>query len=420
MSSGWRDYREVLRTGSATLPFAAAVVARLPIAMAPFGTLLLVEETRGSYFVAGLVTAAYAVGVGVGSPVWGRLIDRHGQARVIAPTVTASAALLAVSALAAQALAPLPALVALVAAAGATAPPFSSAMRMSWRVVLPRRLWRTGYALDASAVEALFVGGPLLLSVLLPHLPPAGPLLATAVVHVTGGLLYAASRPARLPPGSAVPLDGALGALVSGDPAGRTARVLTPPLVAVLVVGLAMAVSFGFVDTSLAATAREVLQDEARLGMLLGAIASGSVLGGLAYGLLPHSPAERRRLPVLLGGFAAGLAVLAVLVGDGAPLALTLPVLLATGLTIAPSLILLQALVDSLAPDGRRGESQAWLSTATVTGGAAGTAVAGLLVDGGGPALALGAGSGALAVAVVLALTAQPSWARRDVPALVR
>ncbi|WP_298990583.1 MFS transporter [uncultured Pseudokineococcus sp.] len=410
-AGGLGAYLEVLRTGSAVRPFAAAVVARLPISMVPFGTLLLVEETRGSFSAAGLVTAGYAIGIGVGSPLWGRLIDRHGQARVVAPTVLVSAALLAAFALAAEALAPLALLLVLVVVAGATAPPISSAMRLSWRSVLPERLWRTGYALDASAVEAVFVGGPLLLSLLL-HLPPAGPLLVTAVVHAVGGLAYAASEPARRPPERTAALDGALGAVVDADPLRRASRVLTPPLVAVLAVGLAMAVAFGFVDTSMAATARVVLGDESRLGVLLASIAGGSVLGGLLYGLLPHSGDERRRLPALLAAFTAGLAGVAVVVGAGAPLPLLLPVLFLTGLCIAPALIVQQALVDSVAPEGRRGESQAWLATAVVTGGAGGTAAAGLLVDLGGPPLSLAAGSAALAVATALALGAQPGWAR--------
>lgn len=417
-AGGLSAYLQVLGTGRAARPFAAAVVARLPIAMTPFGAILLVEETRGSYALAGLVAGAYAVGVGVGSPVWGRLVDRHGQARVLAPTVTASAALLAVFALAGAAGAPLPVLVLLVLASGGTAPPFSAAMRITWRAVLPRERWRAGYALDASSVEAVFVGGPLLLSLLLPLLPPAGPLLVTAVLHAGGGLVYATSEPVRRSPRAAADLDGPLGVLAGEDPLPRAARVLTAPLLAVLVVGLVMAVAFGFTDTSLIATARDVLQDESRLGLLFAAIAGGSVVGGLGYGLLPHSATERRFVPVLLAGFAVGLAVLAVLLGreGGAPTTLLLPVLFATGLCIAPGLILQQALVDALTPEGRRGESQAWLATAGVSGGAGGTAVAGVLVEVGGPSLTLGAGAVAVAASAALAVLAQPAWARRADP----
>ena len=424
-TGGLRAYAEVLGTGAESRPFAAAVVARLPIAMAPLGMILLVEEVYGSYALAGLVAGAYAVGVGVGSPVWGRGYDRLGQSRVIAPTVVVSATTLVVLALAAARDAPFALVVALALLGGATAPPISSAMRMSWRAVLPRDRWRTGYALDASAVELVFVGGPVVLALAETRMPLGGPLLLTAALHLAGGLTYAASGPARLRPQDAPPLDGPEAALAGalgdgGDgPAARSAvaaagRVLTGPVVAVLLVGLVMALSFGFVDTSLVATARELLGDEGRLAVLFAAIAGGSVIGGLTYGALPGSPTERRRVPVLLTGFGTGLLVLSLLLGrdGGLPLPLVLLVLFVTGLFIAPGLILQQGLVDGLAPEGRRGESQAWLSTATTAGGAGGTAVAGLLVDVGGPPLALGAGAVAVYAAVVLGVLVQPAWAR--------
>ncbi|ROP43341.1 MFS transporter [Pseudokineococcus lusitanus] len=426
-TGGLRAYAEVLGTGAASRPFLAAVVARLPIAMAPLGMILLVEEVYGRYALAGLVAGAYAVGVGVGSPVWGRGYDRLGQSRVIAPTVVVSATTLVVLALSAARDAPFPLVVVLALLAGATAPPISSAMRMSWRAVLPRHRWRTGYALDASAVEFVFVGGPVVLALAETRMPLGGPLLLTAALHLTGGLAYAASGPARLRPQDAPPLDGPEAVLadaladddraeaVEARPAVATAgRVLTGPVVAVLLVGLVMALSFGFVDTSLVATARELLGDEGRLAVLFAAIAGGSVVGGLTYGALPGSPTERRRVPVLLTGFGTGLLVLALLLGrdGGVPLPLVLVVLFVTGLFIAPGLILQQGLVDGLAPEGRRGESQAWLSTATTAGGAGGTAVAGLLVDVGGPPLALGAGAVAVYAAVVLGVLVQPAWAR--------
>lgn len=61
------------------------MVARLPLSMAPLGILLLVESQRGTYTLAGLVTGAYAVGNALGTPIWGRLMDRVGQVRVLAP-----------------------------------------------------------------------------------------------------------------------------------------------------------------------------------------------------------------------------------------------------------------------------------------------------------------------------------------------
>ena len=65
-SSGARGYGAVLRTPGALAFSVAALVGRLPIAMLGIGTVLLVEDRRSSYALAGLVSAAYAAGTAVG------------------------------------------------------------------------------------------------------------------------------------------------------------------------------------------------------------------------------------------------------------------------------------------------------------------------------------------------------------------
>lgn len=411
MSSGHggvRAYGLVLSSGRAMRPFLAAVVARLPISMAPIGMLLLVQHTLDSYASAGVVSGAFAVGVAAGSPVWGRAMDRLGQARVIAPTVVLSAGLIALLAVSAVNGAGVLPLVALAVAGGATFPPFSAAMRVSWRATLedPVAL-RAGYAMDAAAVEAMFVVGPLLLSLLLVVSPPVVPLLITSGLLAGGGLLYCATEPARRP-GTGAPVRR------ERRPAGaRPGLRLTTAaaLLAVLTAGLAMAIAFGVIDTSLAATARTLLQDEGRLGVLYLAIAGGSTLGGLAYGTTSHR-GEHRRMPVLFAVFTVGLTLLALLLAQGRPsLWALLPLLFVIGLTIAPSLIIQQNLVDSLAPAGRLSEAQAWLSTAITTGAAAGTAVAGVLIEAVGVWAAVAGGAGAVAAAVLVATASQRSWA---------
>lgn len=407
MGGGLRTYGTVLGQRAVARTFGAALLARLPISMAPLGVVLLVQHVQGSYAAAGLVTGAFAVGTAVGSPVWGRAMDRFGQARVIAPTVLLSAALLAALALAADAGARTAALVVLSAASGATFPPFSAAMRASWRVLLPDPAQRrAGYAMDAAAVEAIFVAGPLLLSLLLVVTPPVAPLLITAGLLATGGLLYAGSPPARRC--AAVTAEEREAARAAGAAARR---VTTTALLAVFAVSLAMAVAFGAIDTSLAATARTVLDDEGRLGVLFAALAGGSTLGGLAYGTTKGHEREHRRLPALLGAFSAGLVLVALLMDHGRPpFWALLPLLFLIGLTIAPNLIIQQNLVDRLAPVGRVSEAQAWLSTSLTTGSAAGTAAAGALIQAVGVTASFSAAAAALAVAVVVALGAQPSF----------
>src|SRR4051812_44482065 len=166
--------------------------------MAPLGMLLLVQQVHGSYALAGTVTGAFALGTAVGSPAWARVMDRAGQPLVIAVTTVISGALLTGLALSAVSGAPAVALVALASLAGAAFPPMSPAMRGAWKVALPPgRVRQAGFALDAVAVETVFVGGPLLLSLLLAPRVPVLPLLVTVALLVSGGVGYSLTSAAR-------------------------------------------------------------------------------------------------------------------------------------------------------------------------------------------------------------------------------
>ena len=394
-------YLRILRRRSVAAPFAAAVVARLPISMAPLGLVLLIQSVRGSYSVAGVVTAAMALGGALSAPVWGRLLDRIGQSRVIAPTGVVSGLLLAALAVSTVAGSADGVLVVLAALAGLSFPVVSPAMRAAWRVVLDDAEDRAAaFAMDAVAVETIFVGGPLLLSALLALTPRVVPLLVTAGLQAFGALAYAASGAARRWRPAAD----------TGQASRRTSPLRAPGVAAVLLVALAVAVGFGHLDVSIAATAREDLHDPARVGLLFAAVAGGSALGGLWYGARAWSGKPRHRLPITLAGFACGLFVLPQVVGHGAALWLLLPVLLVTGLCIAPGLIIQQGLVDALAPAHRLGEAQSWLNTSFTAGSAGGTALAGVLVDLGGPQRSFLGAAIAVTAAALIALAAQPRW----------
>lgn len=395
-------YLSILRQRAALLPFVAAVVARLPVAMAPLGMVLLIQEQRGSYAIAGIVTAAFAVGASVSAPLWGRLMDRRGQPLVIGPLSAISAVLLAALALGAVLGGGDALLVTLAAGVGVTFPPVSPAMRAAWRAALssePDR--KAAYALDAVAVETIFVGGPLLLSVLI-LAAPVVPLLVTAALLGVGGVAYSltgAARTWRPEPGDR-----------------RSGRRGASPLRAaevrlVLGVATAMAIGFGLTDVAIAATAREELGSQSSVGMLFAAIAGGSAVGGLWYGSRAWLRPEHLRLPVSLGGFAGGLTVIGLLLitGHSRP-GYLLPVLFCTGLSIAPSLIILANLVDLHGPRDRLSEAQAWLNTSFTSGSALGTALAGVAVDTGGPARAFLCAAVAVGGSLLGSAAAAAAW----------
>jgi MFS family permease len=387
-----------------------AALARLTLAMIPLGILILVEQERQAYAIAGVVSGGYALGAALGTPVWGRLLDRFGQVAVLLPTSVASAALLVALALATTGGAPDIALIAIAAGVGLSYPAISPALRSSFRIMLPDPQDRqVAFALDATSVELAFVCGPLLLSALL--LPGLAllPLLVTALLLAGGGLAYCATSVARR--ASAAAQRAAAGHNPRTTGAGPRTALASGGVAAVLAMMLMLSIGFGQLDTSMAATADRALGGTEQVGILFAAIAGGSTVGGLTFGARRWPFDERRAVPVLLGLFGLCLGLLAVLLSVGAlSLFILLPVLILTGLTIAPTLIMQQTLLDRLAPADRLNEAQAFLSASNTSGAAVGTAIAGIVIDVAGlPWSFGGAALGVLFAAGVAALN-QRRW----------
>jgi predicted MFS family arabinose efflux permease len=102
---------------------------------------------------------------------------------------------------------------------------------------------------------------------------------------------------------------------------------------------------------------------------------------------------------------------MAVLMGlPEVPLWLVFPVLVVTGATVAPTLIMQQSLLDHLAPAHRLNEAQAFLSASNTTGAAAGTAVAGVLIDYQGLGVSFAGAAVGAALAAVIAVASQSRW----------
>lgn len=376
-----RAYGRLLAHGPASRPFVFAALARLTLAMVPLGILILVEQERHTYALAGLVSGAYAVGAAVGTPLWGRLMDRFGQIPVLLPTTVVSSTLLVALAYAAAGETAGTGLVALAVGVGFSYPAVSPALRAGFRTTFPDpRSRKVAFALDATSVELSFVLGPLLLSAFLLARLPVLPLLVTAGLLAGGGIAYCCTGFARRTSTTSRSVDDDVD-LGIADAVPRSA-LATTGVPAVLIVMLLLSVGFGQLDTSMAATADRALGGTEQVGILFAAIAGGSTLGGLGFGARSWSFDEHRGVPVLLGLFGLCLAVLAGLLSLGiAGLPVLLPVLFLTGLTIAPTLIMQQTLVDRLTPQPRLNEAQALLSAANTTGAAVGTAIAGIVID---------------------------------------
>jgi len=89
------SYLAVLRLPHARPLLLASLVGRLANATGPLSVVLFVQEQTGSLAQAGAASAAIGLASGLLAPVRGRLVDRYGQRRCLAPMALGFAAALA-------------------------------------------------------------------------------------------------------------------------------------------------------------------------------------------------------------------------------------------------------------------------------------------------------------------------------------
>jgi len=357
-----RAYVRLLRVPGAAFPVASSLLGRLPLGMVVLAIVLLVRENAGSYALAGVVSAAYSVGLGLAAPVLGRLADRFGQTRVLVPCALGYAALLAVL-VAAAGSAPV-VVIAAAAAAGALFPPLSACMRVLWpKLVGDADLRESAFALDAIVVELAYVFGPLLVAVIVAAVGPAAGLVAAGGLSLFGTLGFAATRASR-------------GWVPTPSTAGRGGALTSAGLRTVIASFAATSMAFGVLDVGLPAFAESV-GTPASAGVLFAALGAGSLAGGLGYGARTWRGPAARRYQRLLLVFAVGLALL--------PLATSVPTMLVlaflSGVGLAPGVICALRLIDQLTPPGTATEAYTWTTTANVAGTALGAVLAGAAVD---------------------------------------
>ncbi|RCK69589.1 MFS transporter [Desertihabitans brevis] len=401
-SSAVPGYRQLFAlTGPWFAP--VAFVARLPLAMAQLGSLLLVSGVTGSYGAGGLTAGALAVANAVVAPLAGALADRVGQRPVLlVQSIGAALALLALV-LTATPGRPLVLVLGCAAIAGALLPQAGTLARVRWRLLASRaerpRLTETAFAYEGAADEASFVLGPALVGLLAALVAPAGALLVAAALVVVFGLAFALHPSATL-----TRPDRSLPTTTGGGP------LLPPGLAVLLLAMLGVGMVFGSVQTgnSVLATAAGEPGLTGGLHALLGV---GSVLAGLLVPALPARWTLRRRLLVS----AAALLVLSLpLLAVSTLLPLSV-VLLVLGLSIAPTMITLFSLVAEVAPPQRITTALTLLAGTTGVGYALGSGLAGRLADWGGhtPAYAVTVAAGALAAGMALAAQRSASVPQR-------
>ncbi|MGW2598514.1 MFS transporter [Streptomyces klenkii] len=344
------------------------LLARLPMGMFGVSAVLMISAARGSYALAGAVTATGLAATAVVGPLTARLVDRHGQSRVTVPA--AALAALGSLALVVCVHAGAPAWTLFVCyAATATTPNTGGMSRARWSHLLradPAAL-HTANAFEQAADEACFMCGPVLATFLCTSLFPEAGTLAAALMFLTGAVLFAAQKRTE-PPISARPVRPR--SPLRGNPG--LASVLAVFLCTGALFGSLEVVTIGFADAE---------GHRPAAGAVLALQAAGSCAAGLLYGLArPAAPASAR-FPRCLAAMAA-LALLplaATAAGGGLP-ALAAALLLA-GMATAPTMVTGMNLVQGLTPPGSLNEGMTLAVTGLLAGIAAGSAAGGYAVE---------------------------------------
>jgi predicted MFS family arabinose efflux permease len=361
-------YRPLLSTPAVGRALATSLLARIGWPTGGLAVVLLTVDRTGSYASGGLVSAGWVLGVGLGSLGWSRLVDRGRSPRAVL-LATAGVSAAGLVALALIPTSSTPALLGLTTLAALFGSPVTPVARALWPVLLGDADARTAmYSLEATVQELVFIVGPSLAGAAAAAISPAAAVLVAAALTVAGVAAFAATPGLdRVAGGERVPVRL------------HQLRPLVPLFAAafLLLCGLSW-VEVGVIGAAGTAGAA------AAAGALFAVWSAGSLVGGLLGGARPARRGPARRLLLLLLGVALANTALAAYAG-----LISLGVMLAVaGGLVAPALGAIYALVGRQAPLGAVTQTFAGLNVALLGGSAAGSALAGLVVETRGPAAA--------------------------------
>jgi predicted MFS family arabinose efflux permease len=364
------------------------MVARLPLAAVGLLFIVRTRELTGSYAASGVVAGVASIANAVSAPLLGRMVDRRGQTVVLHVSVAlAAGALLGFAALPDGTALAAP--VVLAGLYGIASPPLGTCLRTLYPALLDTDMVHRAYALESAVLELTYIAGPLALLGIATAAGTVTALLVAAGVLGAGTVAFAAARESRAWRPAPAAADG------SPRPALRSPGLRT----VIIATGLAGA-TFGAIEVAVPAACQAAHAANAT-GALLALWGLGSMLGGIAAARAGAPTDGARWMALMLAALGIGdLALVPVTSPSGLA-----PLLLISGAAIAPLLATASSIIARLAPEGRSAEAFAWLSTAIGLGLAAGSSLAGALVDASGPGagFAVAAAAGLVACAVTSA-----------------
>ncbi|WP_051970188.1 MFS transporter [Kitasatospora azatica] len=399
------SYRRVLAPPGALAFTLYGLIGRLSYSMLGVSLLTAIVARRHSYALAGTVSAAGMIGVALGMPLLGWLVDRYGQSRVSVPTALVSAVPRTAAPFLIHGGAP-GWLLCLASFVASVAPNLGGMSRARWTHLHgtdPSAL-HSANSLEQVLDELCFMAGPVLGMLLCTTLYPEAGLLAISALSTAGALLFAAQRRTE-PPIAAAPSGGSRSPLRS------------PGTLVLLAVFFVTGILFGSMEIGTLAWAGSH-GHQSVAGVLLGLQAAGSCVSGLAFGLLPARRAPGTRLLLGLTAMSCLMLLPVTVAGLGGGPGLLAVALFLAGTGTAPTMVTGMTLLQRVLPAAALNEGMAIAVSGIVTGISAGSALGGAVAQqsgGAGTGFALPAAAAALALLVALVGTrwlASPATAR--------
>jgi MFS family permease len=358
-------YAEIFKVKGAKGFSAAGFFARLPIAMAPIGIVAMLSQTHGEYWLAGAVSATFALANAVISPQVSRLVDRLGQARVVMPaTIVAVAAFLALIAATNQGWPEWTLF--LFAFLAAAMPSIPAMVRARWTEIFRGRPeLNTAFAFESAADELVYIAGASLsVGLAVSLFPEAGMLISTFFLAL-GTIAFIAQR------GTEPKVRDTEGAISHGSAIRlRPVQIIT---LALIFVGSIFATA----EVSAVAITKE-LGEPGAASLVIGVYAVGSFVIGLVLGAFnPSMPLHRQLLVAVIV-----IAVTSVpLVFAGTSVAMLALAVFVSGVAISPTFITAFGTIERRVPEAMLTEGVTWVMTGIGIGMALGAFLTGWVVD---------------------------------------
>ena len=400
MAVGLGAYRQVLADSQARAFSMAGLIARMPLSMTSLGVVLLISSQTGSFGRAGLVAAFGTVAGALAAPLWGRLIDRVGQARVLVTAASINAFSVAMLIITVELDWPLVSSLGAAVGIGLGFSSAGSAVRARWSHRLAGSpLLNTAFAVEAMLDEVVFIVGPVLVTFLATSLHPALGLAASLVLGATGAVALAVQRatqpPVRTRERTSAPTEPIAVALV----------------LPVALAGVANGAIFGGMEVVVVAFAKAAGVIE-YAGLILLAWAAGSLFSGLVVGSIAWRSSPARRFQISAALLALSTVPLPFV---DSPWVLT-ALLVLSGLAISPTMIASITVVQAAVHPSRLTEAFGWTSMGLAAGLAVGAATIGRLIDARGVSMGFWGVVIAGAVLIALALLVRSPVVSPDLP----